>query len=63
MKRELKDHRKMTDISVTSLEQALGMLGQLLADRGEHHEVVIIGGGGLLLLRYIERTTKDNCIS
>ncbi len=59
MDHEHKIHKRNIDITVVALEQALDMLGQLLADRGEYHEVVIIGGGGLLLLRYIERTTKD----
>lgn len=47
------------DINLASLEGALEILGQLLADRGLHYEVVAIGGGGLLLLGLIDRTTKD----
>jgi hypothetical protein len=42
-----------------TLEEALGMLGQLLADRGHAFEVVAIGGGGLLLIGIIDRPTKD----
>ena len=47
------------DIDAATLEQALGTLGQLLADRGYYFEVVAIGGGGLLLLGQIMRMTKD----
>lgn len=47
------------EIDSESLEGALNILGQLLADRGYHFEVVAIGGGSLLLLKLIERTTKD----
>jgi hypothetical protein len=36
-------------INSKSLEGALIILGQLLADRGLHYEVVAIGGGSLLL--------------
>ncbi len=46
-------------IDSNSLEGALTILGQLLADRGYHYEIVAIGGGSLLLLKLIERTTKD----
>ncbi len=42
-----------------TLEEALVMLGQLLADRGYHFDVVAIGGGGLLLIGLIDRPTKD----
>lgn len=47
------------EIDSASLEEALMVLGQLLADRDHYYEVVAIGGGSLLLLRQIERTTKD----
>lgn len=47
------------EINCASLEEALTVLGQLLADRGYYYEVVAIGGGSLLLLKQIERTTKD----
>lgn len=47
------------EIDSRSLEGALVMLGQLLADRGHYYEIVAIGGGSLLLLGLIERTTKD----
>lgn len=47
------------EIDSASLEDALTVLGQLLADRGHYFEIVAIGGGGLLLLKLIERTTKD----
>lgn len=43
----------------TSLEEALELLGQLLADRGLRFDVVAIGGGGLLLIGVIDRPTKD----
>jgi len=42
-----------------TLEDALGMLGQLLLDRGHRFEVVAVGGGGLLLIGLIDRPTKD----
>jgi hypothetical protein len=41
------------------LEEALRMLGGLLADRGHRFEVVAVGGGGLLLIGIIDRPTKD----
>jgi hypothetical protein len=44
---------------VSTLEEALEMLGQLLLDRGHQYEVVAIGGGGLLLIGLIDRPTKD----
>ncbi len=47
------------DITSATLEQALDVLGQLLADRVQHYEIVAIGGGSLLLLGQIHRTTKD----
>ncbi|MCE5316805.1 MAG: hypothetical protein LLG04_05515 [Parachlamydia sp.] len=47
------------DIDLNSLEEALTVLGQLLADRGQYYEIVAIGGGSLLLLKLIERTTRD----
>jgi hypothetical protein len=47
------------EIDTTTLNGALKVLGQLLADRQLHYEVVAIGGGGLLLLGLIDRTTKD----
>lgn len=47
------------EVDSKSLEGALIILGQLLADRGQHYEAVAIGGGSLLLLKLIERTTKD----
>lgn len=43
----------------TSLEEALRLLGQLLADRGQSFEVVVIGGGALLLIGVTDRPTKD----
>src|SRR5687768_12487283 len=45
--------------SSKSLEDALELLGEVLADRGNEVEVVAIGGGSLLLLGLIERPTKD----
>jgi hypothetical protein len=47
------------EIDSATLEGALTVLGQLLADRGYCYEIVAIGGGSLLLLQQIERTTKD----
>lgn len=41
------------------LEEALVLLGQLLAERSQSFEVVAIGGGGLLLIGVIDRPTKD----
>lgn len=43
----------------TALEEALQLLGQLLADRNQPFNLVAIGGGGLLLIGLIERPTKD----
>jgi hypothetical protein len=45
--------------SSKSLEDALEVLGEVLADRGKEVELVAIGGGSLLLLDLIERPTKD----
>lgn len=47
------------DIDSVTLDNALNVLGHMLADRGLHHEVVAIGGGSLLLLGQVIRTTKD----
>lgn len=47
------------EIDFSSLDEALTVLGQLLADRGYYYEIVAIGGGSLLLLGQIDRTTKD----
>lgn len=41
------------------LDEALTVLGEILADRGETFDIVVIGGGALLLLGLVERTTKD----
>jgi hypothetical protein len=41
------------------LEQALGLLGELLEERETAHEIVVIGGGGLVLLNLIDRATRD----
>lgn len=46
----------LTDATLT---EALEVIGDLLADRGERCEAVIIGGGALLLLGVVERPTKD----
>jgi hypothetical protein len=35
---------KFMEMSFTTLEEALGILGQLILDRGSHYEVVAIGG-------------------
>jgi hypothetical protein len=47
------------EIDSNSLKEALGVLGQVLTDRGLTFEIVAIGGGSLLLLKLIDRTTKD----
>jgi hypothetical protein len=47
------------DIDSVTLDRALHVLGDLLADRDLHHEVVAIGGGSLLLLGQVDMTTKD----
>lgn len=47
------------EINSKGLEEALRVLGDLLADRGLHYEVAAIGGGSLLLLGLLDRTTKD----
>ncbi len=47
------------EIDLVSLENALEVLGQLLADRELHYEVAAVGGGSLLLLGLIERPTRD----
>jgi hypothetical protein len=41
------------------LTEALDLLGQVLADRGQSFEVVAIGGAGLQMLGVIERPTRD----
>lgn len=41
------------------LEEALGTLGELLAERGQGVGLLVIGGSSLLLLGYIERPTAD----
>lgn len=46
-------------INAATLERALEMLGQILAEKDCYYEVVAIGGGSLLLLGQIVRTTKD----
>lgn len=46
----------MTD---SDLVDALGVLGDLLEDRGTAYEIVLIGGGALLLQGLVDRPTKD----
>ncbi|AGY60029.1 hypothetical protein [Gloeobacter kilaueensis] len=41
------------------LEQALEILGELLAERGSPYGLAVIGGGGLALLGLIDRATRD----
>lgn len=41
------------------LDEALGLLGLLLAERGLSFNVIAIGGGSLLLIGLIDRPTKD----
>ncbi len=47
------------ELDSTSLDNALVMLGQRLAQLKQHYEVVAIGGGSLVLLGYIDRSTGD----
>jgi hypothetical protein len=57
---KIRDRMGLTmEINTESLDGALRVLSNLLADRGLHYEVVAIGGGGLLLLGLVDRTTKD----
>ncbi len=49
----------MRVFDAATLEEALSLLGQLLADRAHPFNLVAIGGGGLLLIGLIERPTKD----
>ena len=44
---------------LTSLGEALALLGALLSDRAQAFQVVVIGGGGLQLIGVIERPTQD----
>ena len=46
-------------IPIEPLEEAIGTLGAVLADRGLHYELAAIGGGSLMLLGLIKRPTKD----
>jgi hypothetical protein len=39
------------------LEEALGTLGELLAERGESFGLLVVGGGSMLLLGFVERPT------
>ena len=41
------------------LEEALGTLGDLLAERAQAAEILVIGGSSLLLLGFIDRPTAD----
>lgn len=47
------------ELDFNTLENALDLLGQRLANLKQHYEVVAIGGGSLVLLGYIDRSTKD----
>ena len=47
------------EIDFEGLEEALRVLGELLADRELYYEVVAVGGGSLLLLGLILRPTRD----
>lgn len=49
----------MPDMSSESLEQALGALGELLAERRQSFDLVVIGGGSLLLSGLLARPTED----
>jgi len=41
------------------LREALGLLGEVLADRGQRSELVVVGGAALALLGFVRRTTRD----
>ena len=41
------------------VEQALGLVGELLAAEGHEYAVTILGGAALNLLGIVERTTTD----
>ncbi|MBA3237281.1 MAG: hypothetical protein H0T62_02895 [Parachlamydiaceae bacterium] len=47
------------ELNLETLEEALGILGHLILDRGQRYEIVVIGGGSLLLSGEILRTTND----
>ena len=47
------------EVDLTTLENALVMLGQRLAQSKQHYEIVAIGGATLVILGYINRATKD----
>lgn len=42
-----------------TLEDALGVLGEVLLERGEVVRLAVVGGGALLLARLVRRPTKD----
>ena len=44
---------------MTSLREALAVLGDVLEDRGLTHDLVVVGGGALLLKGLIDRPTQD----
>ena len=46
-------------LTPAAIEEALSVLGALLADRDQSFSVVVIGGGGLQLIGVIQRPTKD----
>jgi hypothetical protein len=43
----------------TGIEQALGLLGELMAARGERLRIVVIGGAAMNLLGFVSRATTD----
>jgi len=47
------------ELDFNTLENALELLGQRLANLKHYYEVVAIGGGSLVLLGHIDRSTKD----
>jgi hypothetical protein len=49
----------MERFAATQANELLAALGEVLADRGEHHELVVIGGTALILSGLSSRTTKD----
>jgi hypothetical protein len=45
--------------SGSSLERALGALGELLESRGVEYRLAVVGGGAMLLLGLLDRPTND----
>jgi len=43
----------------TGIERALGLLGELMAARGERLRIVVVGGAAMNLLGFVSRATTD----